>query len=111
MVLLVTGTLLARGQRTVTAALKILGLDQTHNWPKYHQLLSRARWSPLSASSLLVRLMVTTLVEEGHTLRSKSYRTKRWNGGGDVRLKRKAIGATVWQVAVESTLLAPACGG
>jgi hypothetical protein len=33
MVLLICGTLLARGKRTVTAALKMLGLDQEHNWP------------------------------------------------------------------------------
>jgi hypothetical protein len=34
MLLLVCGTLLARGRRTVTNAIKMLGLDQEYNWPK-----------------------------------------------------------------------------
>jgi hypothetical protein len=62
MVLLICGTLLARGKRTVTAALKMLGLAQEHNWPKYHQLLSRARFSGLQAATLLLSLLIMTFV-------------------------------------------------
>src|SRR5690348_10560101 len=62
MLLLVCGTLLDRGRRTVTAALKMLGLNQEHHWPKYHQLLSRARWSGLKAAQLLLKLLVATLL-------------------------------------------------
>ena len=65
MVLLVCGTLLARGKRTVTAAVKLLGLDQEHNWPKYHQLLSRACFSGLQATTLLLSLLITTFVGTG----------------------------------------------
>ena len=39
---LVVGTLLAKGRRTVTAALRIVGLGQTPGWTKYHQVLNRA---------------------------------------------------------------------
>jgi hypothetical protein len=34
MVLLGCGTILAKGRRTVTAALKMLGLEQQTNWTK-----------------------------------------------------------------------------
>ena len=40
MLLLVCGTLLAWGRRTVTNALKMLGLDQNHDWPKFHNVLN-----------------------------------------------------------------------
>lgn len=68
MLLLVGATLLARGKRTVTAALKILGLDQEHNWPKYHQLLSRASWSGLEAATLLLGLLITTFLAPNSAL-------------------------------------------
>lgn len=62
MLLLVCGTLLTRGRHTVTAALKMLGLDQAHNWPKYHNLLNRASWSSLYVAALLLDLLVKTLL-------------------------------------------------
>jgi hypothetical protein len=62
MLWLVTGTLLAHGNRTVTAALKMLGFSQEPTWSKYHHLLNRAKWSALQASAILVRLLVTTFV-------------------------------------------------
>ena len=62
MLWLVCGTLLARGRRTGSLALKMLGLDQTHNWPKYHNLLNRAKWSSLKVAALLLDLLVKTLL-------------------------------------------------
>ena len=61
---LIWGTLLAPGRRrTVTAALRVLGLsDKGHNFSRYHRLLSRARWSPMLCSRLLLSLMVRLLV-------------------------------------------------
>lgn len=43
--LLLLGALLAPGKRTVTAALRIVGLGQQSAWHKYHRVLSRAKWS------------------------------------------------------------------
>jgi hypothetical protein len=43
---LLTGTLLAQGRRTVTAALRSTGNDQAGTWSPFHQVLNRARWSP-----------------------------------------------------------------
>jgi hypothetical protein len=62
---LLTGTLLARGRRTVTAALRASGNDQATNWSSFHQVLNRARWSPLAVSRQLLLLIVETFVPAG----------------------------------------------
>ena len=59
---LLTGTLLARGRRTVTVALRYTGHDQAANWSSFHQVLNRARWSPLAVSRQLLLLIVETFV-------------------------------------------------
>lgn len=67
-VVLLVGTILARGRRTVTAALRAVGLQQEQQWAKYHHLLNRASWSGLQVSELLLQLLVTTLVVSGATV-------------------------------------------
>ncbi|MCB0204908.1 MAG: transposase [Anaerolineae bacterium] len=65
MVELIVGTLLARGRRTVAAALRSVGKSDEQNWSKYHHVLNRAKWSGLHASSLLLNLIVITFVPVG----------------------------------------------
>jgi DDE superfamily endonuclease len=62
---LVEGTLLAHGRRTVTAALRAVGLQEERHFNLFHHVLSRARWSPLRISRLLVLLLVQTFVPKG----------------------------------------------
>ena len=62
---LFTGTLLARGRRTVTVALRYTGHDQAANWRSFHQVLNRARWSPLAVSRQLLLLIAETFVPAG----------------------------------------------
>src|SRR5689334_13670662 len=57
---LVVGTLLARGRRTVAMALRYLGLAHRSNFNKYHHVLSRAKWSGLKVSKLLLQALVAT---------------------------------------------------
>lgn len=57
---LVAGAILARGQRTVSAVLRVMGLSQRRNYALYHQVLSRAVWSGLEVSSILLRLLIKT---------------------------------------------------
>ena len=57
---LLVGTLLARGRRTVTAALRQMGHGDDGHFSHYHQVLNRARWSRLAASRCLLRLVVST---------------------------------------------------
>ena len=44
---LIIGTLLARGRRTVTAALRQMGVCDASNFSLYHHVLNRAQWSAL----------------------------------------------------------------
>jgi DDE superfamily endonuclease len=60
--LLVVGTLLARGRRTVTAALRFTGHAADPRFNRFHHVLNRARWVPLAVSRRLLRLLVATFV-------------------------------------------------
>ncbi|TMC16357.1 MAG: transposase [Chloroflexi bacterium] len=62
---LLTGTLLAHGRRTVAAALRSTGNEKASNWSLFHQVLNRARWSPLAVSRQLLLLIVETFVPAG----------------------------------------------
>jgi DDE superfamily endonuclease len=62
---LVVGTLLAPGRRTVTAALRVLGLAGERRFERYHRVLNRARWSGLAVSRVLLSLLVTAFVPAG----------------------------------------------
>ncbi len=57
---LVVGAILARGQRTVSAVLRVMGLSGERNCALYHQVLSRAVWSGLEMSAILLRVMLKT---------------------------------------------------
>ncbi|MGH6612080.1 MAG: IS701 family transposase, partial [Burkholderiaceae bacterium] len=58
---LVLGALLARGKRTVTACLRVLGLSAEPHFQNYHRVLNRARWQALAASRILLGLLVVLL--------------------------------------------------
>lgn len=60
---LLAGALLAPGKRTVTSALQVMGLSQEKN--SYHRVLNRALWSALTASRLLLKLLLAALVSRG----------------------------------------------
>ncbi|UQN09259.1 transposase [Deinococcus sp. QL22] len=60
--LLVVGALLSPGKRTVTAALRVLGLADDPRFGTFHRLLSRAHWSSLHASRVLFGLLLTAFV-------------------------------------------------
>jgi hypothetical protein len=62
---LITGAILAPGRRTVTAALQVMGLSTEPRFQSYHRVLNRAVWSPLTASRLLLRLLVAMFVPWG----------------------------------------------
>ncbi len=64
-VLLLCGTLLASGRRTVSAALRAVGRVDDPHFGAYHRVLSRARWSPLLLGRLLLGLVVDRLLPDG----------------------------------------------
>ena len=63
--LLLIGAILAPGRRTVSSALRAMGLDQHKRFHRYHRVLSRARWSSLEASRILLGLLLEAFVREG----------------------------------------------
>ena len=66
--LLVVGTILAPGARTVASALRAMGLGREKRFHRYHRVLSRASWSSLKAGRVLLGLLVEAFVPEGSPL-------------------------------------------
>jgi hypothetical protein len=65
---LVAGAILAPGRRTVSSALRAMGLDQHKRFHRYHRVLSRASWSSREVSRILLGLLVEAFVPEGDPL-------------------------------------------
>jgi DDE superfamily endonuclease len=62
---LLAGAILAPGKRTVSAALRVMGLGQTEHFQRYHRVLNRAAWSGREVSRVLLGLLVRTFVPSG----------------------------------------------
>lgn len=62
---LIVGTLLARGRRTVTAALRHTGQGDSPSFSLYHQVFNRARWSALKGSRCLLSVLTQTFKTAG----------------------------------------------
>ena len=65
---LVAGAILAPGRRTVSSALRAMGLDQQKRFHRYHRVLSRTRWSSREVSRVLLGLLLEAFVCEGDPL-------------------------------------------
>jgi DDE superfamily endonuclease len=63
--LLLVGAILAPGQRTVTAVLRVMGKSAEAHFQNYHRVLKRAQWSSLEAGRLLLGLLLDAFVPEG----------------------------------------------
>ena len=60
--ILLYGTILAPGRRTVSAALRAMGLADSPHFTNYHRVLNRAQWSPWILSNLLLALIIRSFV-------------------------------------------------
>jgi hypothetical protein len=60
--ILLLGAILAPGKRTVTAALRVMGLSQERQFQNYHRVLNRATWSSRMLSRILLRLLLRAFV-------------------------------------------------
>ncbi|RKT46173.1 hypothetical protein [Thiocapsa rosea] len=54
---LLAGTLLAQGPSTVTAALRVMGLNAERRFERDHRALNRARWSLRQGARILLGLL------------------------------------------------------
>ena len=55
---LLTGAILTPCSRTVTNALRVMGLSQEKHFQNYHRVLNRALWSPLAGSRILLNVLI-----------------------------------------------------
>ncbi len=55
---LLVGVILAPRKRTITSALRVMGLDDDDGFAKYHHVLNRAAWSSLRLSGALLSLLI-----------------------------------------------------
>jgi hypothetical protein len=58
---LIIGTILTQGKRTVTQALRVMGLGGEQHYINYHRVLSRAKWSSLAAAKILLGMLIAVL--------------------------------------------------
>jgi hypothetical protein len=63
--ILLFGAILAPGQRTVTATLRIMGLSGDKHFQNFHRVLNRAIWSSREASRVLLGLLVAAFAIHG----------------------------------------------
>ena len=59
--LLLVGAILSTGQRTVAAALRVMGRSDQRDYARYHEVLNRAVWSPREAARILLLLLLRYL--------------------------------------------------
>jgi hypothetical protein len=62
---LLIGSILAPGKRTVTSLLQISGLAQERRFVNDHRVLNRTVWSPRAASCLLLAQLIAAFAPDG----------------------------------------------
>ena len=76
---LVAGALRAPGRRTVTAALRVMGLDQAPGFAVYHRVLSTGRgWARAVARRLLLLLVAALVPKRPIVVGLADTRERRW---------------------------------
>ncbi len=58
---LLVSAILTPGQRTVAAALRVMGRSDHRDYARYHEVLNRAVWSPRAAARILLVLLLQHL--------------------------------------------------
>ena len=91
--MLLIGTVLASGNRTVASALRATGLSQEAGFATYHHVLSRARWSCFRAARIL---LIDTFAPSGLLI-----------FGGDETLERRR-GEQLSKLGIYRDAVAPA---
>jgi len=84
---LVAGAILAPGKRTVTSALRVMGLSDEKQFQNYHRVLNRAKWSALDAARILLGLLVCVFVGTGVPLVIGADETLERRKGDEIKAK------------------------
>jgi hypothetical protein len=86
--ILIMGALLAPGQRTITAVLRIVGLSSEKHFQNFHRVLNRAVWSSREASRLLLGMLLDAFVPSGPVVMGMDDTIERRRGA---KIKAKGI--------------------
>jgi hypothetical protein len=62
---LITGAVLTPGKRTVSAALRIMGLSEADDFALYHHVLSQARWDSRAIACKLLMMILDRFLPKG----------------------------------------------
>src|SRR3712207_4432028 len=62
------GAMLTPGARTVTAALRVMGLARERHFTNAHRVLNRATWSARQGSRILLGVLITRRLPPGATI-------------------------------------------
>jgi DDE superfamily endonuclease len=85
---LLIGAILSPAERTVTAALRVMGLSGEKHFQNYHRVLSRAAWSSLEAGHILLGLLISTFASSGPIIMGLDDTIERRRGA---KIKAKGI--------------------
>jgi hypothetical protein len=85
---LLIGAILSSAERTVTAALRVMGLSEEKHFQNYHRVLNRAVWSSLEASHILLGLLISTFASNGPIIMGLDDTIERRRGA---KIKAKGI--------------------
>jgi len=86
--ILLMGAILSPAERTVTAALRVMGLSGEKHFQNYHRVLNRAVWSSLEASRILLGLLISTFASSGPIIMGLDDTIERRRGS---KIKAKGI--------------------
>ena len=86
--IMLVGSILATGKRTVTSILEVMGLADKPNFQNYHRVLNRAVWSNLRASKILLTTLVMAFIPNGTIVCGIDDTIERRKGG---KIKAKGI--------------------
>jgi hypothetical protein len=56
--ILAIGVILSTGKRTVTSALRVMGLRDEERFTNFHRVLNRAKWNTLQGAKILLGLII-----------------------------------------------------
>jgi hypothetical protein len=94
---LLLGAILAPRGRTVTAALRVMGVALERHFTNYHRVLNRATWSARQGSCMLLGLLLTVLVPAEATIALGADDTVERRSGRQIQAKgcyRDAVRST-----------------
>ncbi len=66
--MLVAGAVLSPGKRTITQALRVMGLADEHGFQRYHEVLNRARWDLRDVARRLLLHLIAVFSPSGEVV-------------------------------------------